>query len=132
MPTHSQAETPELTAVGRRLFVVAMTLDRRLDHGNPTADSLGLDFKRLGMTLWNDVAKHDPQNKARKKRLEGLLDYRNAIAHGRIKKKGLRLNTVQDWRAACDKLASAFDAVLTDRLVARRPVPVAGPPVVPP
>jgi hypothetical protein len=91
---------------------------RKLDRGNAQPASLGEDFNRLGIDLWEEVRKHDQRNSRRKRLLEALNNWRNAIAHHDFdpNKLGgtttLRLKLVQRWRAGCNSLACSFDEVL--------------------
>jgi hypothetical protein len=103
--------TPSFQAVVFNVF----TSNRRLDAGNPNPGNLGSDFDRLGMTFWPEVNALNPRNAARQRRLEELNAWRNAIAHHDFTRVGgrvLRVAQVRRWRAACDRLASAFDRVL--------------------
>jgi hypothetical protein len=99
-----------------------LTRGRLLDRGNAQPGSIGADFDRLGIDLWNEVKTYDPQNATRMKLLEGLNHWRNAIAHQDFDKTKLggttvlQLQQVQRWRGACNRLARAFDEVMRRHL----------------
>jgi len=59
----------------------ALTLNRKLDHGNPNPGNLGDDFGRLGIAkFWDVVRSADAKSTRRQARLEELNAWRNAIA----------------------------------------------------
>lgn len=100
----------------------ALLLSRKLDRGNPNPGNLGSDFNRLGLPFWEKVNQLDARNKKRKKALEKLNDWRNAIAHqdfdpGILGGTILRLKGVRAWRAACDQLANSFDRLLAQHIL---------------
>jgi hypothetical protein len=109
---------PALRAMLRSEF----TWNRQLDRGNAHPGSLGADFGRLGIEFWDEVQNLDPRNAARKKALEGLNDWRNAIAHQNFDpaklggRTTLRLEQVRQWRRICRHLARAFDEVMRRHL----------------
>ena len=92
---------------------------KKLDKGNPNPGNIGSDFGRFGLKFWDAVIQHDSQNANRKKELESLNEWRNAIAHqdfdtaklGGV--KTLRLSQVSQWRRACHTLAKSFDEVMS-------------------
>jgi hypothetical protein len=109
------------------LLGAAMIQGRALDKGNPNAGNIGSDFARLGMpSFWDDVYAADARNRARRKRLDTLNMWRNAIAHQDFTPKkvdkvwfnfsggtgALRLGEVRAWRFACAGLATSFDRVV--------------------
>lgn len=106
----------------RILVEAEFTRGRQLDRGNAHSGSLGTDFDRLGIKLWNAVDLHDPTGPAARQQLDSLNTWRNAIAHQDFNpaKLGgvveLRLAQVRKWRAACKRLARVFDAVLRQHL----------------
>jgi hypothetical protein len=122
---HSQAAdhianmTPLLI---RRVVLLRFTEGRKLDTGNPNPGNLGSDFNRLGFKFWDDVDAADPKNAGRQEKLKGLNLWRNAIAHHDFAaaqfagRTSLRLKEVNDWRRACDGLATDFDKILLDYL----------------
>jgi hypothetical protein len=93
--------------------------NRQLDTRNANQGTIGGDFGRLGITnLCVQVDAVFPQNDRRRRGLEDLNHWRNAIAHqafdpavlgGAI---NLRLARVQHWRRSCDRLARSLDRVL--------------------
>ena len=106
--------------VGPILFA-EMTRGRQLDRGNAQPGSLGTDFDRFKMVFWPMVDRHDPKNEMRRKQLEQLNHWRNAIVHQsfdstQINSGSLRLAQVRRWRKCCQRLARSFDAVMLDHL----------------
>jgi len=98
---------------------------RKLDQGNANPSNLGADFNRFGVSFWRLVTADNPQNDVRKKALEELNVWRNAIAHHNYSPAMLRggrvhltIARVKEWRRACDGLARSFDKVIRDRIVA--------------
>ncbi len=104
----------------RPLVQAEFTRNRQLDRSNATPSTLGADFGRLGIDLWPKCEAHDARNRERKKQLEQLNAWRNAIAHqdfDSTKLGGtitLRLDQVRKWRIACEHLAKSFDEVARD------------------
>jgi RiboL-PSP-HEPN len=100
-----------------------LTRGRKLDSGNAQPGSLGEDFKRLGIDLWDEVYKLDPLNRARNQMLENLNKWRNAIVHQTLDPSRLggttvlRLNEVRRWRVTCERLATSFDEALRAHLL---------------
>ena len=97
--------------------------NRKLDWGNPNPSNLGSDFNRLGLEFWPLVEARDGRNTARKRSLEELNKWRNAIAHqdydparlgGSV---NLRLRRVRHWRNVCNGLAVSFDEVLREYIL---------------
>jgi hypothetical protein len=101
----------------------ALLLSRKIDRGNPNPGNLGSDFTRLGLIFWDEVYKLDRRNKERKKALEELNEWRNAIAHQDFDpavlggRNTLLLHDVKGWRAACDQLAQSFDRLLARHIL---------------
>jgi hypothetical protein len=96
-------------------------LNRKLDSGNPNPGNIGSDFGRFGLPFWAEVRAFDAQNQNRQQSLEAMNSWRNAIAHqhfdpAKLGGAALRLHLLREWRAACDKLASSFDAVMRSHL----------------
>jgi hypothetical protein len=95
--------------------------NRKLDSGNPSAGNIGNDFMRFGngFYLWEQVNVLSPKSEGWRARLNELNLWRNAIAHhdfSRLPKRSLRLQQVRSWRRACDRLARAFDQVVSSQL----------------
>jgi hypothetical protein len=97
---------------------VEFTWNRQLDRGNPNPGNIGSDFGRLGLEFWDEVNAHDVRNPLRKRLLEELNEWRNAIAHQNFDPARLGgtitlgLRKVAGWRSACVGLASSFDEVM--------------------
>lgn len=112
------APAPALVNLVRAEF----TRGRQLDRGNARPSSLGADFGRLGIDLWDELKAYDAAAEAWRQGLELLNEWRNAIAHqdftspklGGIMK--LRLVQVRRWRTSCNRLARAADEVLRRHL----------------
>jgi hypothetical protein len=101
-----------------------LTQGRHLDRGNPTPGNLGADFGRLGFGFWAAVDMRHAGSPGRRKKLEALCTWRNAIAHADITAKraaGLLdpghivLDTCTSWRQALGGLAGTFDTVVADQ-----------------
>lgn len=100
----------------------ALTVGRKLDHGNPNPGNLGDDFGRLGMTFWRDVNDMRRGNADRQRRLTLMGHWRNAIAHQdfasptHVRELGGRseisLREVRAYRSNCGRLARDFDDVV--------------------
>jgi hypothetical protein len=96
--------------------------NRKVDSGNPNPGNIGNDFMRFGngFFLWEQVKVLNPRNESRRAKLDELNLWRNAIAHhdfSRLPGRNLRLAQVRSWRKACDRLAHAFDRVLSLQLI---------------
>jgi hypothetical protein len=96
----------------------------KLRTGNPNPGNIAADFNRLGISFWAAVAPNHSRNPQRRRSLETLNGWRNAIAHHdftpdmyRGTQPSLRLSEVQDWRRACDGLARSFDNVMHAHLL---------------
>jgi hypothetical protein len=90
---------------------------RRLDRGNPSSDSIGADFNRLGLEFWKTVCVVDARNTGRRRRIDQLVEWRNAIAHQdfssrKLAPASLDLTIVRAWRGSCAALAGSFDRAL--------------------
>jgi hypothetical protein len=99
----------------------ALLLNRSLERGNANPGSIGADFNRFGLTFWTVVDADHALNQNRRRALEELNTWRNAIAHqdfNPVQLGGvtLRLRRVQGWRSACEGLARSFDNVMFARL----------------
>lgn len=100
-----------------------LLVGRKLDSGNPNPGNLGADYGRLGLDLWPALLDLTPRTAARRRALEALNAWRNAVAHqdfdpsklgGRVR---LQVAQVRGWRAACDGLASSLDSVVRTHLI---------------
>jgi hypothetical protein len=116
------ASAPHMESTVSRALVVG----RMLDRGNAAPASLGSDFGRLGMDLWPVLSGRDRRNARRRRRLEQLNVWRNAVAHQDFRfaphvvltlaGSGRTLDFVHDCRAACAALARQLDAAVGDHL----------------
>jgi hypothetical protein len=93
--------------------------NRQLDTRNANQATIGGDFGRLGIRqLWMQVDAVSPNNPLRRRALEELNAWRNAVAHQAFDPGVLggtvvlRLARVRRWRRACDRLARSLDAVV--------------------
>ena len=117
---HSEAAQHIVATVTTQPQVAALLQDllidgRLLDRGNASPSSLGSDFGRLRLDLWPKLDAGRPSTRARRVQLEHLNTWRNAIAHHDFRKLTriiLRLAEVQSYRAACNALGTALDAVV--------------------
>ena len=102
--------------------VSLMTQGRKLDTGNPNPGNIGSDYDRLGFKFWQEPAWSNRANAFRRKDLEELNLWRNAIAHQDFAKPGcggrtvVKLAEVRRWRRACDGLSATFDDVVRRHL----------------
>ncbi|MBI4581346.1 MAG: hypothetical protein HY718_16715 [Planctomycetes bacterium] len=123
---HSEAIDQITTFVSnpsiREILRVQLTSNRKLDSGNPNSGNLGSDFGRLGLDFWQDLYGRDPRNSLRRRQLDMLNKWRNAIAHQDFDpaelagKTQIRLSDVRGWRKTCEALAEGFDLVIRDHL----------------
>ncbi len=107
---------------------IALTTDRALDTKNAQRTAIAKDFSLFAVTFWKEVEGRDKRGRGRLKKVDELNVWRNAIAHHDFLRKNrterLRARTVRSWRAACDALAGAMDAVVATqigRLVGKEP-----------
>jgi hypothetical protein len=102
----------------RNLLWSELTRGRQLDRGNAQPSSLGADFGRFDMDLWNELEVHAPASLEWKTDLDSLNEWRNAIAHQDFTSPklggiiNLRLARVRQWRVSCGRLARAMDEAL--------------------
>ncbi len=118
---HSETATFLTARVDARLQIIVglrWIEGRKLDAGNPNPAALGSDFGRFGIEFWTAVDAHNPRNLNRRRQLEQLNVWRNAIAHQDFSKPecngrtSVRLERVRQWRTNCCALAVDFDAVI--------------------
>jgi hypothetical protein len=106
----------------RNLVWAGFTRGRQLDRGNAQPSSLGADFGRLGIDLWDELVVYDSASGRWKDDLEMLNEWRNAIAHQDFtsaKLSGimnLRLAKLTQWRASCRHLGTGHDEVMRRHL----------------
>lgn len=123
---HSEAidalATPIVNPVIRAMFHRHLTLNRKLDIGNPNPGNLGSDFARFDLDFWPGIIAADPRHGARKARLERLNAWRNAIAHQAFDPKKLAgqqsitLAPIRQWRQDCAAVAVAMNDVVADHV----------------
>lgn len=96
------------------VFSLNLMFGRQLDRGNAHAASLGSDFGRLGMRLWEEFRDADAHTGSRRQKLDSMNSWRNAIAHQDFSRVGgtLRLRRIRGWRSALNGLASTLDVVV--------------------
>jgi hypothetical protein len=107
------------------MFKDALLHGRRLERQNAHPASIGYDFSRFGVQVWDELCALGPRYAAYRRRLEELNAWRNAIAHqdfGRVGTDPLTAGirpgpeTLRAWRAALDQLANGMDRVMYARL----------------
>lgn len=100
----------------RRVIAEQFAAHRKLDHGNPNIQNLGIDFGRFGFSL--DLAAADPANLPRVAHLGQLNKWRNAAAHhGNIPAGApLDIPTLRSWRTSCEGLATSLDGIMYTEL----------------
>lgn len=113
----------------RHVLLLVLTTGRALDRGNPSPDNIDRDFRPICGPLWQQASTRNPRSNARRRKLEQLNAWRNAIAHHDFTKANapterLTLGSVRSWRRACNGLATTFDGVASAalrQLVGRSP-----------
>jgi hypothetical protein len=105
----------------RPMLRLALTSARKLDRQNATSASLGHDFGLFGFRFWSAVDALGPQYPIRRRRLDQVNAWRNAIAHqdfDRLTGDPLTAGTHPDlptfrtWRRALDQLAGGIDRAM--------------------
>jgi hypothetical protein len=109
----------------RRALVLALTTGRKLDSQSAQPASLGSDFGRFGVDFWPAVDGLGLQFPGRRRKLEQVSIWRNAIAHQDFRRPpaeaataGTRvdLDTFKSWRKALDQLAGGIDRAMYGEL----------------
>lgn len=106
----------------RATLLAAFTRGRQLDRGNATPGNLAGDFSILDRDLWARLFEASRQNVHRRRQLELLNRWRNAIAHHdfrSVEHRGrniLPLRQVRAWRVMCNALATDMDRVVTNHV----------------
>ncbi|HEX6756180.1 MAG TPA: hypothetical protein VF109_09565 [Mycobacteriales bacterium] len=99
----------------------ALTSARKLDRQNANSGNLGHDFGLFGFRFWAAVDALGPQYPARRRRLDQVNTWRNAIAHqdlDRLAGDPLVAGTRPDlpmfrvWRRSLDQLAGGIDRAM--------------------
>ena len=100
----------------RILFQDQFTTGRALDRGSPNLQNINQDFKRLSFDF--NLAKFDTDNNPRIKALDELNKSRNTAAHhDKPPEKGMPdLIEIQNWRIACEGLATSLDRLMSREL----------------
>lgn len=106
------------------LILESLTHRRALDRRNAHPDAVTDDFGRFVIDVRVEVDAADRRNPDRRSKLEGLIAWRNAIAHHDIDEKLARgaldpvkvhLATCKGWRSALTGLAGSLDTVVANR-----------------
>jgi hypothetical protein len=100
-----------------------LSFQRQLDNRNAQPAALGIDFNRFDLKFWTVVEAADARNAARRRKLEELNAWRNAIAHHDIDSRRLDLHprevtlaACRSWRGALNGLVESFDQALAGHL----------------
>jgi hypothetical protein len=100
-------------------FEKALLMNRKLDSGNPNPGNIGSDFNRFGLDFWGEMDRLDGRNGDRRKQLQDLNEWRDAIAHQArrvLSRRPLHLREVRGWRRACEDIATCTDEVMRVRI----------------
>ena len=84
-------------------------------YGKLQSWHVGADFGRFGLEFWDKVDQLDARNQERRRQLQELNEWRNAIAHEDTRvltRQPLHLDDVREWRRLCENLAPCFDEVM--------------------
>jgi hypothetical protein len=112
---------------GMSLIMEALLVGRRqLDRGNAHAAALTADFGLLNMDLWRELVRRDGRNHHRRRRLDQLNVWRNAIAHqafpltsgnaAAAAGTARTLRWARLWRSNCSALAHQMDTIVRAHL----------------
>jgi hypothetical protein len=100
-----------------------LSFARQLDRGNAQPATLAVDFNRFDFDFWQVVQAADVRTATRRRKLEHLNAWRNAIAHHDIedrradlRPREVTLTACRSWRDALNGLARTFDHVLASHL----------------
>ncbi len=106
------------------LLLESLTSSRLLDRRNAHPASIATDFERFGIDVWSKVDAMRKDGDERRKKLEALIMWRNAISHHDIDAKlskgaldplSINLDTCRSWRSALGVLAACLDRAAADR-----------------
>jgi hypothetical protein len=106
----------------RPMLRLALTSARKLDRQNANSGNLGHDFGLFGFRFWAAVDATGSQYPARRRRLDQLVAWRNAIAHQDLDRvaadpvtAGTRpdLPTFRIWRRSLGQLAGGIDRAMS-------------------
>jgi hypothetical protein len=102
-----------------QILQLNLTANRQLDKANAQPSSIGSDFAKLGLRIWNTLDSQDKRNITRQTRLKQLNVWRNAVAHQDfalepndqqvVGTTQRALRWVRTWRSACEALAVQMD-----------------------
>jgi hypothetical protein len=113
---------PQYAAI--RQIVSGILIDgRKLNWGNANAGNIGSGYARLGFDIWNWMGAASSRTEERKRKLDQLNLWRNAVAHHDFDKPRLggrtelTLSEVREWRRTCNALALDFDRVARAYLI---------------
>lgn len=132
---HDQAVAVHVAAATPAQALVLDTLllqGRKLDTQNPRVSALGSDFGRLGFSFIDHLKSAGPETQERLRRLDVLIDFRNAIGHGNetqianLVATGDIAETKQsylNYRRSLNALAGTMDKVLATELAALLQIP---------
>lgn len=124
---HTEATNHLANAIANRAvqqaFLSVMIQGRKLDVGNANSANITGDFKRLGLgRIFDELEQRNGLNRRRKRRLDQLVTWRNAIGHQDFLFTPQALAELQDtkptlvwvrrWRSALDQLAGELDEVV--------------------
>lgn len=136
---HAEATSHLMNTIANRdvqkVFLSVMTQGRKLDVGNANSANITSDFKRLGIgRVFDEMEQLNGRNKIRKRRLDQMVTWRNAIGHQDFVFSPQELADLQDtkptliwvrkWRRYLDQLAGDLDEVVAahvGRVVGARP-----------
>jgi hypothetical protein len=108
---------PDFRATAQGQFFAQLALEK----GNPSHDNIVRDFNHFGFVL--DLQAAYPLGPQHVTALGHLQAWRNRAAHQGTQPLGggvpvlLTLPIVRNWRAACDGLATALDAIMRTELL---------------
>lgn len=106
------------------LLFESLTNARALDRQNAHPLAIGKDFERFGIAVWEQVDSMRSGNDERRRKLEALIGWRNAIAHhdidaklnkGALHPAKINFDTCRSWRSALGVLAACLDRAAADR-----------------
>ncbi|MHB8878630.1 MAG: hypothetical protein ACYC8T_33440 [Myxococcaceae bacterium] len=112
------------------IIVASLTKNRKLDQGNAHEGTIAEDFARVGIEdFWDRVAARGGRafTKARRRRLEQMNMWRNAIAHNNFEQNQTRVDKLDGQlrprliegarcRDACRRLAVQMEAAVSSFL----------------
>jgi hypothetical protein len=108
----------------RVLLFESLTSGRFLDRQNAHPVAIAKDFERFGVDVWEQIDAMRSGNDERRKKLEALITWRNAIAHHDIDAKlnrgaldpvSINFDTCKGWRSALSVLAVGLDRAAAER-----------------